>query len=347
VVPSAAWDTPSATPDSPPQGPGPTFPGAADGGASQVPGSTPEPGSLQAQRGLSGWMSPTVGHVPFVFPNEPVHGQPTTLGYTQQDFALSAPFWQDCRDEWSGSVHVRWEAFQTGAVLPDSGMPFPGDLWNVRLGTSYRHLFDNGWIGGANVSVGSASDQPFSTVNEMTAGVTAFLRVPQGEHNAWLFSLNYSTNSQVLNYVPIPGVAFFYAPAPWFQATIGFPFADVTYRPRDDLTLQVSYALLTNIHARATYRLAPRWGVYGGFDWENENYFRAERTDDRARFFYYDKRLTAGVRFNLARGVSLDLHGGYVFDRFYFEGRQLSDSDHNRVSVGDGPYGAFQLQIRY
>ena len=147
--------------------------------------------------------------------------------------------------------------------------------------------------------------------------------------------------------IPIPGVAFLYAPSECFQATIGFPFASVVYRPVDDLTLQLSYALVRTVHAKATYRLWPGLCLYGAFDWGNESYFLAERLDERDRFFYYDTRASAGVQWRLARGWSLDLAGGYVFDRFYFEGISFSDRNHNRVDVGDGPFVSLRLGCKF
>jgi hypothetical protein len=75
------------------------------------------------------------------FPDVAVQGQNTHLGYQQQDFSFSAPVWQDPCNEWSVSAGVRGEFFHTGAFLPDSGRPFPDELWNVRFGTSYEwHL---------------------------------------------------------------------------------------------------------------------------------------------------------------------------------------------------------------
>jgi hypothetical protein len=128
---------------------------------------------------------------------------------------------------------------------------------------------------------------------------------------------------------------------------VGFPFAHVIVRPTDDLTLQMSYALLTNIHGRVTYRLAPPLRVYVGYDWNNENYFRAARDNIRDRLFFYDQEVKTGVMWNLGHNVTLDLHGGYAFDRYYFEGRNRSDSNVNRVNIGDGPFAAFQVQVRY
>jgi hypothetical protein len=278
------------------------------------------------------------------FPDERVAGQPTTLGYVQQDFSLGFPLWQNCTDEWTGLVSVRGELFNTGAILPDTRQPFPDELWNIRFGTTYRHLFDNGWIAGGTVTVGTASDQPFHSINEMTAGVNAFWLLPQGERNAWLFTLSYSPTSELP--FPIPGVAYVWQPSDCFRMNIGLPF-QLMYRPFDDLTLDFSYMLLRTVHARATYRLDRRFCVYVGYDWENESYFLADRLNDEDRFFYYNQRVSAGLRAKLSPCVSLDLSSGYVFDRFYFEGRSFNDSHFNRVDVANAPFVSFQVQARW
>jgi hypothetical protein len=314
--------------------------------------STPAPDPFTTNNnGFSLFMNPTVGNAHVVvdfrttwFPEETVSNQNTNLGYLQQNFSLSFPLWQDHTDELTGFTHVRGEFFQTHAILPDTGQPFPDDLWNIRVGSSYRHLFDNGWIAGGSVSVGSASDQPFSTFNEVIASVDAFLRIPQGEHNAWLFSLAYSPTGELA--FPVPGVAFVWQPSEQFRAYIGLPF-QIMYRPIDDLTLDFSYMLLQTVHARATYRLCQPVRIFAGFDWQNESYFLADRPTEDDRFFYYDKRVTGGVRTILTRHVSLEFAGGYEFDRFYFEGRHFSDRNFNRIDLADGPFASFQCQVRW
>ncbi len=205
-------------------------------------------------------------------------------------------------------------------------------------------MFSNGWIGGGSLSVGSASDKPFHSINEMTVGVNAFLRVPQGDHNAWLFSLSYSPTSELP--FPIPGVAYIYQPSDYLRINIGLPFA-VWYRPWDDLTLELSYMLLRTVHARAAYRVCAPVRVYAGFDWSNESYFLADRNDENDRFFYYEKRLSAGVQVFLRRQALLDISGGYVFDRFYFQGHQYNDRNHDRIDVGSGPLLGLRFELRY
>jgi hypothetical protein len=154
----------------------------------------------------------------------------------------------------------------------------------------------------------------------------------------------YSSNSQLP--IPIPMVAYLWQPSEDFRAHIGLPF-QVMYRPCEDLTLDFSYMLLTNIHLRATYRLTDSLRVYGGYDWSNESYLRADRPDVNDRFFYYEQRLTTGIQFTANRHVSLDLSGGYTLDRFYFEGQNLGDRDQNRIDVGAGPFVSLQCQLRW
>jgi hypothetical protein len=307
--------------------------------------------SSPAAGGLSPLFGPTVGQlVPRAdyraawFPEERVVGQGTRLGFVQQDFSLVCPLGQDACNDLSGTIHLRNELFQGEAIFPETGRPFPEDLWNIRFGLNYRHLFDNDWSAGGSVTVGSASDKPFRTINEITAGVNAFLRIPQGEHNAWLFTLSYSNTSQLP--FPIPGIAFLWQPSDQFRANLGLPF-QIMYRPVEDLTLDLSYMLLTTIHARATYRLMPWLHIYGGYDWNNEAYLLSDRTDLNDRLFYYDQRVTAGVQWILCKNASLDLSAGYTFDRYYFIGQSFSDRNNNRIDVGDGPFVAFQLRARW
>ncbi len=306
-----------------------------------------------AAGGFSPFMNPVVGHAPLRadyrvtwLPSEPISGQPTNLGYVQQDFSVSCPVWQNgATDEWSVSANLRSEIFHTHAILPDTRQPFPDDLWNIRFGTTYRHLFDNGWIAGGTVSVGSASDKPFHSIDELTAGANAFLRVPQGEHNAWLFSLSYSPVSE-LPY-PIPGVAYVWQPSEDFRANIGLPF-QVMWRPMDDLTLDLSYMLLTTFHARATYRLCRPLRVYVAYATENEAYLLADRISSNDRFFNVDQRVTAGVQYSISQRASIDLSGGYIFDHHFFEGKNItSGTNFNRIDVGDEPYVSLQFRVKW
>lgn len=304
--------------------------------------------------GMGMAFSPILGHIPnsggyqaIGFFNSPVQAQNAHLGYLQQDLNFMTPIWQNATDEWYADGRVGVESFDTNAILPNTQQPFPSDLWNISMGTGYRHLFDNGWIGGGSVSVGSASDQPFQSIGVMTVSATGFVRVPSGDRNAWVFGAAMSSNSQVLPYIPIPFAAYLYNPSTNFQAMLGFPFANVIYRPIQNLTLSMSYAILTNFHTRVIYQLAKSWSVFTALDFDSENYWLADRTIADDRFFYYNDRLSAGTQYVLSRNALFQFSGGYVFDRFYFEGTSFTDQNFNRVRIGPGAFLEARVQVRF
>src|SRR5262249_33192097 len=76
------------------------------------------------------------------FPDQPVAGQPTNLGFVRQDVLLSLPVWRTPADQLTLRFNVGNENFHTLAVLPDTGQPFPQDLWNIHAGASYSHRFE-------------------------------------------------------------------------------------------------------------------------------------------------------------------------------------------------------------
>jgi hypothetical protein len=320
----------------------------------------PPPGVLGALPGAPGMggmgliASPIVGRLPVLagyrvaeFFDAPVKDQNAHLGYTQQNINILTPIWQNCANEFSLMARVGVESFDTNAILPSTQQHFPAELWNIGFGPNYRHLFDNGWIGGGSVQLGSFSDKPFHGIDEMTISAEGFLRIPSKQNNAWMFFVAMSSNSQILPFIPIPGVAYLWVPSKSFQALVGFPFANVTWRPTDNLTFNVSYALLTNFNGRVSYQLCRQVRLFTGLEFVTQNYFRTGRVDVQDRFFEYYDQLFTGVQFILGPRAFFDLSGGYVFDRMFFEARTFTSSQTNRVNVDPSAFVSGTLQFRF
>jgi hypothetical protein len=307
-----------------------------------------------AQEELTNLFAPELGELPIrseyrvtYFPDQPVEGQNAELGLVQQDFTLSVPLLQSVTDEWAASARLRNQEFATGAVLPDTGEPFPDELWNVRFGTSYRHRFNSGWIGALNVNVGSPSDKPFASGDELDVSATAVLRIPVRERDAWIFFLNYGSNREFLPHVPIPGLGYSYNPSDQLTAVITTGILSLEYRPLEKLTLTALYVAVRTVDVRLTYQVFRPVRLWVGFDWTNERYLLADRADADDRLFYYEKRVRAGAIIGLARQLFVDIAVGYSFDRFYFEGEDFDERDRNRIDVEDGPFGAVRLGLRF
>jgi Domain of unknown function (DUF6268) len=277
-------------------------------------------------------------------PGAAVAGQPTDLGMWRNELSLMAPLWRSGRDMFLLSLGAADSEFNTNAILPDTGRHFPDELWNVRIGANYIHGFDNGWKGGIGVTVASPSDRPFADLRDVSVGMTAFLRIPVCEHDAWNFVLMYSPVSELP--FPLPGVSYQWQPSDDFHMNIGLPFR-VMYRPCEDLTLDFSYMLLRTVHAQATYRLGDSWRLYTAFDWESQSWFLHDRESDRERLFSYDKRLSAGVQTTLLEHVQVDLSAGYLFDRFYFTGENFADDHHDRIDLESGLFVSLQASVSW
>jgi hypothetical protein len=306
--------------------------------------------------GLGGvGMAGFAGRLPYVggyqgaeFFDEPVQQQKKThLGYYQQSLSAFAPVWQDNTNALVGTALVGVTSFDTNAHLPDSRRPFPSDLWLVNLGSNYRHRFDNGVLASGGVTVGSPSDRPFSSLKDMSFGVNASFRIPSGERNAWILGAALSSNSQVLQYIPVLSIGYLYSPNPTFFALIGYPVAAVMWRPTEDWIFLANYSLLTNFQARINYRLVRQVYLFVGVIFENQNYWLADRTKVNERFYMYDNRVSSGIQTFLGAHVALSLSGGYIFGRRFFESTNGTSSSANEVDVESGAFAGASVQVLF
>jgi hypothetical protein len=88
-------------------------------------------------------------------------------------------------------------------------------------------------------------------------------------------------------------------------------------------------------------------GIYAGFDWNNEAYYLADRTNNQDRFFYYEQRVIGGIRYDITPRAAFDLSGGNAFNRFFFTGTAYADNQQNRVDVGNGAFMSLRFQIQF
>jgi hypothetical protein len=306
-----------------------------------------------AQDEVLGWIGgeigkarPSLNYQFLAYSTEEVAAQGKEFKLNEHRLFTLVPFLQSSERDASAYLNLRAQDVGTAAALPETGELFPDELWDIRLGGQYRQRFQNGWIGGVALGFGSASDKPFASWDEIFLDVNLFARVPDGGRNAWLFFLNYSKTREFLPHVPLPGVGYWYEPNDQARLVVGIPFAFLNLRPVKEVSLSFSYFIVRSVRARVTFNPLSFLQLYGNFEWRNESYYRAERQDDKDRLFYYEKQISIGIQASLNRHVSLDLSGGFAFDRFYFEGRDYQDRDQNRVSIGNGPFVMLRLGAR-
>lgn len=299
----------------------------------------------QAMRRETNSMSLRVEYDQDNYFNDPVAGQPGELRMTRRDLRLTAPIYRDDRREWSLFGGIGVTELDTNARFPDTFDRLPDSLWNLRIGANYRERFDNDSTLGINGSVGSPSDRPFASGDEIAVNASGYLRIPHGERNAWMVLLNFSNNRDFAPNVPLPGLAYHYLPSDNFSLLAGVPFAAIRWKPTDRWTVEASYFIPRNVHASIAFEPTDAVKLFAGFDWSNQRFFRHDRRDDDDRLFYFEKRLEAGLQWDIDQRVTLEAAGGWAFDRFLFEGEDYGDRGDNRVGVSDGPVLRVQCRV--
>lgn len=307
-----------------------------------------------AQGPLAAWLDPTLRDMKYDLrylaeyaPDRSVQGQEKDWRYWRQGLRWAVPLWQNPRHEVAFHGRAYYLNINSEAVLPDSGRAFPGDLWDLRFGGTYRYQTDRGWVLGGELTVGSPSDRPFNSYDDTSLNATATLMTVQQKKHYWLFLLNYSNTRDFLADIPIPGAAYAYRPGPHLHLLLGLPLASVYWRPTDKLTLRGLYVYPRTIVSYLGYRFLPWLEAYTGFDWTYQRYFLHDRRDQKDRFFFYQKEIKLGLKFRLPRGLGLDLSGGYLFDRLWFEGNDWDDRDQDRVDIENGLLLRLALSWRF
>ncbi|MFC1782802.1 hypothetical protein ACFL02_04360 [Planctomycetota bacterium] len=310
--------------------------------------------SSQAQRSPLEFLGLTPGRVQTSFDyrlqgfnDRSVKQQNADLAFIQHELNLTVPLQQNEQSNFTIFSGLSLMDIQSNAMLSDAAVKLPDKLWDINLGGSYQYNFDDDKAAGLIISAGSPSDKPFDQADVIAVNVTGTLKHPARGNDTWLFFLNYATNREFLPNIPIPGFAYFWNPNPKLKALVGIPFASAEYEFTDDLSLKASYLIPRTIHTEVNFQLTDPVSLYSGFHWQNQRFFRAGRDDKDERLFYYEKKLSGGIRLNLNNNITLDIFSGYAFDRFFFEGEDYDDRSKNRIAFRDGFFAGIQSVIRF
>jgi hypothetical protein len=311
------------------------------------------PAQVTAQAALQMFMNPELGKLMpradyrYTFYPERSVDQGGTLAMMEHRLSAYVPLFQNSRDEFAISARGTFQDIDNDTQLPDSGVPFPEHLWDVSATISVRHKFDNGWIAGLGLSGGTASDEPFKSMDEVYGRALAMVRIPWRERDAWILSVLYATDQDIFGLnIPIPGIVYVWNYSDQFRMALGVPFSSIEYKPFKNLTLEAQYFPIWTIRTFVTWEIFRPLRVYAGWDWDSDHWFRHGRGDKDDRLYYYEKRVTIGGRFDL-RHFGVEVFGGYAFDRFYFEGEGYKDRYDNRVDVRASPFIVGRLHVRF
>lgn len=273
-------------------------------------------------------------------PQQNIRNQPGNLAMNSEEFDVAFPLEITPSGIWLGLGRFQRLEIRTSAMLPDSGLDVPDELWDIEVGAMHIRTLDNDWRLGGMFRVGSPSDRPFSNLRDMTATFLGFVTIPTDEYDAWNFSLFYSPTDQLI--FPIPGVAYTWRPTPQFQVDLGIPFS-LDYRPTESLTITASYRPLNNVEVLVRQSIDEAWSIYGAYRTVSETFLLADRLEDSERTYLFDQRLTLGIERQFGHGWSVDISAAYVFDRQMFQAEKFSGSRRDELAIDPGVAGMIQL----
>ncbi|HEX4385093.1 MAG TPA: hypothetical protein VH083_19175 [Myxococcales bacterium] len=222
---------------------------------------------------------------------------------------------------WSAALHGDEVHFSDQLQLGTAAVP--RNLWELDASLSYSRPLSEGRGLAFTLGVGTTSDKPFHSIDETAISATALYSMPASANSRWLFGLNFSNNRPVLNYIPIPVVAWLFH-YDTLEGSVGFPFASLRWRPAP--AWDASAAIIaTNISAEVGYRPVQPLRLSLGYAWAQQLWALADRADTSTRLFYDSMKTFAGVEFPIAPWLVMQLSGGYVFEERVFEGKSEFD----------------------
>jgi hypothetical protein len=150
-------------------------------------------------------------------PPPPVAGPNGRLGFVDQRLAVKAPVWESDGTSLTVQAGLRNELLQPCATAGEAPCADPVRRMNLGLDGKLR-VAEFATLGGG-VALDSPRDR-FDDLTTLTAAVTAFVRLPAGERDAWTISVAYTPLTPA---PPAPTVSYSWAPSPHFSADIGVP----------------------------------------------------------------------------------------------------------------------------
>ncbi|MCP4643314.1 MAG: hypothetical protein GY851_22900 [bacterium] len=271
------------------------------------------------------------------------------FGMATYDLRLRLPFGRTETSEWIVSGDVELIDTTGSPRLRRTRSEVPGELYDVSFGAMYRHLFDNDWLAGVTLSVGSASDTPFGSMDEVYGRAGGFVRIPHLKYTAFLVYLDINT---ARSFPVVPGVGYQFPISRQAWAMLGLPIVATGGKIGERVSFFAFYQPPGTVDSEIAYHVSENWAGSLGFDWHSGSFALSDRRDKDDRFVIAQKRFKAGVEYRRpldAEGAywKAELLGGYAFDRTIAEGEDIDERDERELEVDNTWFAGLDVEVRF
>jgi len=221
----------------------------------------------------------------------------------------------------------------------------PNQLTDVSVGFGMGLFKKGNWIGAMTLGVGYASDSAFANGAAWYGKADAMLINQLNENDFIGFVIDYDGHRPTWPDIPLPGFGYSHRFDPRLQMVIGVPFSSLSWKPTDQLDIELEYEILTDLRSDVSYEFIKHWKAYGLLDYRRDAYHVSELPSDR-RLLFVQHRVEAGIRFQPKDQITAGLGLGYSFGTKFRSGWDFQDT-HSVASVSDVPYIRAEVLIRF
>ena len=180
------------------------------------------------------------------------------------------------------------------------------------------------------VAVGSVSDEPFNSSDEIYFSILALFKVYEREEHSWHIGAIYNSTKDF----PYPAVYYAYD-TPDLYVQIGLPF-NLEWQAAEKWSLSVNYRPVYEFDAEFLYHFNDAVSAGPRVEMTVDKVAIADRPDEDEYFFVRTGRAGLVLRYNSTKATfGLTFFAGVLFDGEYFAGEDSTDND-SATDINDG-----------
>lgn len=217
------------------------------------------------------------------------------------------------------------------------------DYYNQQVSFSYRRTLPDEKFSLTSFSFGSASDRPFRNGRDSTVSINSLYKFSP----KWIGVVNYSNNRAFLNNIPLPGAFYIHELSKENSLILGFPIIFWSRSLSAKWGIRYFGLIPWNHRLRLLYKFSDSLSFYTGLEQSPQTFFRHDRRSRYDRFFWFERRIAAGLEGTINKSLRYDFSGGLSFDRQFFEARNFSEKKEFLINADKALFVALSLRYTF
>lgn len=166
------------------------------------------------------------------------------------------------------------------------------------------------------------------------------------KQTGWWLGIRHDGNRAVFPDIPLPAIGMYDFTDPTFTWTVGFPVSLLTWKLDgvDGPWELNALFVVGDGSVELSYNINDELALFGGYSSEGGAY--TDPDANNRRFFFQQRRLEAGVRYEVGQRLNLELAGGFAFDQELEYGFDTRDTTTIR-EFDDEPFVRFALDVQF